>query len=124
MKQYKIFANPQGTYEAVKQGWSWPAFFFGSIWAMVKKMWGIGVGVLVCIFVLGFVVGASGSGQGGEALINILSIIINIVFGFNGNKWRESNLSSRGFEFKDTVTAANPKGAIEQQIEKSIQLNT
>lgn len=59
MKQYKIYANPQGTYEAVKQGWSWPAFFFSFIWAMVKKMWGLGVGVLVAFFALGFVIGLS-----------------------------------------------------------------
>ena len=37
MKTYKIFKNPTGQYEAVKQGWSWPAFFFGGIWACVKK---------------------------------------------------------------------------------------
>lgn len=37
MKTYKIFKNPTGQYEAVKQGWSWPAFLFGGIWACVKK---------------------------------------------------------------------------------------
>ena len=41
MKTYKIFKNPTGQYEAVKQGWSWPAFFFGGIWACVKKIWGL-----------------------------------------------------------------------------------
>ena len=112
MKQYKIYANPQGTYEAVKQGWSWPAFFFSMIWAMVKKMWGLGVGLLVAFFALGFVIGISGAGQGGEVLINIASIIGSIVFGINGNKWRENNLPKRGYEYKETVTAANPEGAI------------
>ena len=37
MKQYKIFENSLGTIEIVKQGWSWPAFFFGFIWAFTKK---------------------------------------------------------------------------------------
>jgi hypothetical protein len=112
MKQYKIYANPQGNYEAVKQGWSWPAFFFSCIWAMVKKMWGLGAGVLIAFLVLGFVIGASGAGSGGDALINIASIIANIIFGVNGNKWREGNLPTRGYEYKETVTAANPEGAI------------
>ena len=47
MKQYKVFIHPSGTSEAVKQGWSWPALFFGFIWAMIKKMWGLGVGVMI-----------------------------------------------------------------------------
>ena len=110
MKQYKIYSNPQGSYEAVKQGWSWPAFFFICIWAMVKKMWGIGVGVLVSFFALGFVFGASD--QGAEALLNVISIIANIIFGSNGNKWRENNLQKRGYDYKNTATAANPEGAI------------
>lgn len=112
MKQFKIYTNHQGNSEAVKQGWSWVAFFFSWIWAMVKKMWGIGAGLLVGMILFGFIVGASGAGEAGGAIINIVAIIINIFFGINGNKWRESNLVSRGYELKDTVTAANQEGAI------------
>ncbi len=36
MKQYKIYEHPAGAIEAVKLGWSWPAFFFVSIWALFK----------------------------------------------------------------------------------------
>ena len=87
-------------------------FLFGFIWAMVKKMWGLGVGVPIGFFVLGFIIGAAGGGSGGDALINVAAIIANIIFGVNGNSWREKNLVSRGFELVDTVTAANPEGAI------------
>lgn len=110
MKQYKIYSNPQGSYVAVKQGWSWPAFFFSWIWAMVKKMWGIGVGVLIAFFVVGFIMGVSG--EGGADLLNLAAIVMNIIFGINGNKWRENNLPTRGYEYKETVSAANPEGAI------------
>lgn len=103
MKQYKVYKHPSGTTEAVKQGWSWPGFFFSFIWAMVKKMWSLGVGLLIGFFVFGLI---------NEALINIVAIIANIIFGINGNLWREDNLASRGFEQVDTVTAANPEGAI------------
>lgn len=105
MKQYKVFVHPSGNSEAVKQGWSWPAFFFGFIWAMVKKMWGLGVAVMIATIV--FIAIAKS-----EALINIVSLIASIVFGMNGNSWREKNLVSRGFEQTDTVTAANPDGAM------------
>jgi hypothetical protein len=112
MNQYKIFKHPSGTTNAVKQGWSWPGFFFTFIWAIVKKMWGLGVGVLIGFFVLGIIIGMAGGNSDGDALINIITISASIIFGVSGNSWREKNLLSRGFEQVDTVTAANPGGAI------------
>ena len=113
MKQYKVFKHPSGAIEAVKQGWYWPAFFFSFIWAMVKKMWALGVGFFAAFFILGIILGLAGVKENAaNGLINIAAIIVNIVFGVNGNAWREKNLLSRGFEFRDTVTAANPDGAM------------
>jgi len=112
MKQFKIYADPQRSYEAVKQGWSWPAFFFSCIWAMLKKMWVLGVSVFIGFLVFGFMVGASGAGAAGDALVNIVSVVANIIFGINGNKWRENNLLKRGYEAKETVRAANKEDAI------------
>lgn len=107
MKKYKIFIHPSGATEAVKQGWSWPAFLFSFVWAMVKKMWAIGIG----LFILS-VIFISMVGTGADLLINIISIIVSVVFGMYGNSWREKNLESRDFEIKGTVTAANPEEAI------------
>jgi hypothetical protein len=107
VKQYKIFKHPSGATEAVKQGWSWPAFLFSFVWAMVKKMWAIGIG----LFILS-VIFISMVGTGADLLINIISIIVSLVFGMYGNFWREKNLDSRGYEMQRTVTAANPEEAI------------
>jgi hypothetical protein len=112
MKQFKVLKYPAGEVQAVKQGWCWPAFFFGFIWAMAAKMWGLGFGVLAAFIIAGAISGVSGAGGGAEALINIASIVLAIVFGINGNEWREKNLLSRGFELKETVTADNKDGAI------------
>jgi hypothetical protein len=109
LKQYKIFKHPSGEIEAVKQGWSWPAFLFTFIWAMVKKIWGIGIGVLIL-----FVIFLSMIGTGADLFVNIISFVVSIIFGVYGNSWRENNLDSRGYEMKGTVTAATPEGAIEQ----------
>jgi len=118
MKQYTIFANPLGQYEAVKQGWSWPAFFFGWIWALVKKMWGIGAAVLGGMIVFSFFTAVSNSSEGGVALLNVISIVINAVFGFNGNKWRENHLPTRGYERLGTVAASTPEGAVAAYIKE------
>ena len=116
MKQYKVFKHPSGASEAVKQGWSWPAFFFSFIWAMVKKLRVLGVGLLVGFFLFVIIVDASVGGDGADVLINIVGIIISIIFGFNGNSWREKNLVSRGYELASIVTAANPEGAVALQL--------
>lgn len=112
MKQYKVYKHPSGSTEAVKQGWSWPGFFFSAFWAMVKRMWGLGVGVLIGFLLLGVFIGAAIGGSDADALVNFAALWTNIVFGVNGNSWREKNLVSRGFEQLDTVTAANSEGAI------------
>jgi hypothetical protein len=122
MKQYKIFEHPTGQIESVKQGWSWPAFCFTSIWALVKKMWSIGVTITVGYFIFMCVEGAVGGKA--EATMNIffwiVNIFIGIVFGINGNSWREGNLQTRGYELKTTVTDINPESAIAHYIrEKS-----
>lgn len=114
MKQFKLYANPQESYEAVKQGWSWPAFFFVWIWALVKKMWVLGFcvfGVFIAIRVIGTTICADLK-QEINTITFIGSLVLSIVFGINGNKWRETNLTHRGFDFKEAVTAANVEGAI------------
>jgi len=103
MKQYKIFVNPQGTCEAVKQGWSWPAFLFTWVWGIFKKMWWPFVCVLISVFVLAPFI---------AAFADVVTIVISVIFGIYGNEWRENNLPTRGYDYKESVTAANPEGAI------------
>lgn len=108
MKEFKIYQHPTGKQEAVKQGWSWPGFFFGPIWALVKKLWGLGAVLLVIVLLLSAVPVETEVGM----LTTLIMLVIYIVCGVNGNSWREKNLRSRGYEHLDTVSAANPDGAI------------
>ncbi len=118
MRQYKVFKHPAGATEAVKQGWSWPAFFFSCFWAMAKQMWIIGIALFIASMALGAYVGQAALGDDGEKIINILSVAISIIFGLKGNDWRELNLLGRGYEHADTVTATTPEGAIALFIKK------
>ena len=112
MALYNIYADRQGRYEAVKQGWSWPAFLFLALWAIYKRMWEIGIGVFLVMIFLDYLLRASGVGQYGELLGNIAAIVINFIFGNLGNAWREESLLSRGFEYLETVNAPSPKEAV------------
>jgi Protein of unknown function (DUF2628) len=112
MNQYKIFKHPSGKSEAIKLGWSWPAFLFIFIWAIVKKMYLFGFGIFALFFVLGVIFKVIDAGAIGHLITDILSLVNCIVFGIYGNSWLETNLTDRGFDHIDTVTAANPEGAL------------
>lgn len=109
MNQYNIYNNPSNLTEAVKQGWSWPAFCFSWIWCLVKKMYGLGIAVLGAILVMNIITAASDE----MAIIGFLLLLgLAIYLGKSGNSLREKNLMQRGYELKTTVQAANPEGAI------------
>lgn len=44
--------------------------------------------------------------------LNICSLVVAIIFGIIGNKWREKHLPTRGYDFEDTLSASNPEGAV------------
>jgi len=144
-KRYKIYENRAGTREAVKQGWSWPAFFFTFIWAFMKKMNTIGAGVCAAFFILMIVRAAfsrdldtaaaidglgrlidvntqaldraTGTNFVIDGLISLVNLAIIVSFGVNGNAWREKNLLSRAYEFKGTVAAENDEAALSRYME-------
>ena len=116
MKQFKVFKHPAGDMQLIKQGWCWPAFFFSVIWAMVSKMWVLGIGSLIGFLVLGAIVDLLvpqiDMRRNADGFINFIALAVSIYFGSNGNQLREKNLLSRGFELNDTVAATNKDGAI------------
>lgn len=121
MNTYKIFSSPMGQREAVKVGWSWPAFFFLVFWALTKKMWALGGAVFIFGLVLGFVEFQIFSMLQKSMDISLgayyffgtaINLLVMIFFGLNGNHWREQNLISRGYDYKNSVVAANSEGAI------------
>lgn len=111
MKEYKVFEHPIGKIEPVKQGWSWPAFFFNWVWALIKRMWGIAVTVFLLSLFMEIFINEAEFGIG-TIVIFMVSIVILFIFGINGNDWREKKLLSRGFDFKMTVEALNQDQAV------------
>lgn len=114
---YHIYQHPISGYEAVKVGFSWPAFFFGIFWMLFKKLWipaalwfsfGIAVGAIREIAIvlesellamLYFVL------LGGD-------LVVIFIVAFKGNEWRRKNLVKRGFELMQKLEAETPEAAI------------
>lgn len=109
MTTYDIYQNKTGVFEAVKQGWSWPGFFFSWIWALVKGMPGLGFGLLIGALLVGALLGAL---QAPEGIVNLLGLAISLWVGSQGNKMREKKLIEKGYDYVETLTATSAYTAI------------
>lgn len=94
MSHYSLHKHPTLGQIAVKDAFSWAAFFFGWIWALTKKLWSHAalIGVVLALFI------------GAEI-------------------WQRTNLTSRGFTKKGTVKARTADQAFafaEKLSEKSL----
>lgn len=131
MRVFDVYSHPVEGYQAVKQGFSWPALFFTFIWAFVKKMAALGFIVLAVMLAMygleRYVDSLEGTESGVEAIsgasnysgIKVIQIVVGlgnlavaIFIGFKGNNWRRKNLTGRGFTFVKAVLAASPNVAI------------
>ena len=112
LMQYDVYKHPVIGYEAVKQGFSWPAFFFNWLWAFVKKMWIEGL-VIIGVYVIVYIIAETCPVKGGpEIIIIVVQLGISIFIGKMGNEWRRDSLKKRGFEHLKTVFAESPDAAI------------
>ena len=102
MKQFAILQHPTLGHEVVKNGWSWPAFFFIGLWALAKRLWIVGVIVLLAGMALSSV----------PEIWLVCEVIISVVMGANGNKLRVNRLRDSGYEQVAIVAAKTPDGAL------------
>ena len=104
MNQYSILQHPTRGLEAVKNGWSWPAFLFTWIWAFVKRLFLIGWIALLAVMALSSV-------PVPEAWL-VGNLIIAIALGAKGNELRVKRLRDLGYEDVATVEARTPDAAL------------
>ncbi len=129
MKVYKIHADSQGNYVAVKQGWSWSAFGLTCLWAVSKKIWKIStisMSIFFVLAVLAFIASAitpEAAMQLSRDLVFIyagyLVLGFSILMGLNGNQWYEKNLSTQGYAYQEMLVAESAKQAVDLYVKQS-----
>lgn len=117
MTQYNLYVRNSHNSEAqaVKLGWSWPAFLFGPFWALAKRLWVHAFGFFAAVY--GTVFLAFSLEGDDSALVfapPLVTIALWIFFGAKGNAWRERNLHSRGYALVKSVSAESPESALAQ----------
>lgn len=109
MALYTVFAprvadgapDPMAT-AFVKEGFSWPAFFFAEIWMIVCRMW------LVLVLYIAAVVLVSLAGRlVGDNLAGAVIFLGHLLFALEGNELKRWTLARRGFVMVDVVEARN-----------------
>lgn len=81
----------------VKQGVSWPAFFFNAFWAFSHRMWVLGFFIIsldIVFLIVIFIVDSSNN----QGIIFLMQIIYNSFIGAKANDWRRSYLEKKGFK--------------------------
>jgi len=120
VKSFNAYRHPTRGFEAVKVGFSWPAFFFGLVWMLVKRLWKFAGLWLIAYAACSLVVGAAKNLLLGpsQAIVHLLVLAayfaLWLVPPLKGNKWRDEDLAKRGYQLLKTVKADTPGGAIAQ----------
>ncbi len=84
MKQFDLYQHASKELQAVKVGFSWPAFFFPFIWTFVKGLWVHGFWLLAALITISAAIAAP--------VANIVMLALNIFVGFRANDWRRTEL--------------------------------
>ena len=120
MKSFNAYRHPTRGFEAVKVGFSWPAFFFGLAWMLVKRLWKFAGLWLVAYAACSLIGGVAknllqGASQAtADLLVLAAYFALWLVPAFKGNKWRDQDLANRGYNLLTTVKADTPGAAIAQ----------
>ena len=100
MCRYRVYKSPNGDIVRVKMGFSWQAFFVGSLTAIVRRVWLLLS--VACLFLLSEAY-ASGaptptSRTAALALVLLGLYAVYMLFcGVHGNRWLSDSLRRRGF---------------------------
>jgi|GEM_PF-2970455 hypothetical protein len=113
MNSYDVFYDSLLGKEFVKDGWSWPAFFFTYIWAFTKKLWLHAFIALISFITVELVIIFAFFPN--AVIINfffiLVGLILEVIFGFKGNNWVFNKLNKEGYEIVTSVMASSKSDA-------------
>ena len=109
MKLYAVFLKDHGRNPArdmilVKEGFSWPAFFFTVIWALWKRMWWIAAAFVA---VLGLAAWVLEMAQMSESIRQIVMLAVCATIGMVANDIRRWHLANLGYAEVAMIGAKN-----------------
>ena len=113
-RTFQVFRHPTLGCEAVKRGFSWPAFVLGCFWAFAQRLWGVALAFLGLLMGLATLQGVyEVEGRHAAAWLMIaLQIGLFVLFGVRGNAWRAASLCRRGYALAGAVEVRTADEAV------------
>ena len=104
---HSVYAHPDGRREIIKNGFSWPAFIFGPLWAWRRGMVLLGFGLLALELSLQLIpmIFRDFMAEAGILVDLIVAVSVLTWIGGQGNAWLRKRVLSRGFTL---VSASAP----------------
>lgn len=96
---------------AVKDGFSWPAFFFSFVWALWHRLWLVAAALIGLEFATGLVVDATGLDVLTET---VASLGLALIVGWVANDLIRRDLERRGLAEAGVVMADSEEDAIKR----------
>lgn len=100
MASHLLFKSPSGDIVKVKTGFSWQAFFVGSLRAMLRRTWFLGGLLAAGFFMFTWIDGAPAATSRNIALLIALgaACLAYMTFcGVQGHRWLVASLLRRGY---------------------------
>src|SRR5438874_12179071 len=93
---FEVFKRPPGKIEAVKRGFSWPGFFFTWIWALLSRLWLVGLVVLALSLIVDLL--AFQLFRHSYLVFGLTWFVVRLVIGLRGNTGKSEALHDRGYQ--------------------------
>jgi hypothetical protein len=98
----------------IKEGFCWPAFFFGPFWALYHRMWFACLGIMSAAVLIVIV----------QSILSVDPLTLSALIagaaalvGFHGNDWRCSALLVRGWKMSGLSAAADRDAAFRRFVD-------
>jgi hypothetical protein len=108
--------DPDRDVALVKEGFSWPAFIFGPLWALARRLWLAAAGFAL---VLGLLEALARVVELDPFTWTALTLAVSAAFGWLGNDLRRRKLERRGFVFRGVVAGDNLDAALARFLDGS-----
>ena len=100
MSTYRLYKSPHGDIVRVKMGFSWQAFFIGSLQAIVRRTWVLAV-VAGLVYLMAAVYRDAPAATSRIAALGLVLLAFYAAYmlfcGVNASRWLGDSLRRRGF---------------------------
>ncbi|MGB5092178.1 MAG: DUF2628 domain-containing protein [Parvibaculum sp.] len=109
MRIYTVYELPGAPLDAggvvfVREGFSWPAFFFSWIWALIHKLWLVTMGLFVVLAALAALFEAL---HIDPTAVSVMSVAVQFFFALQANDFWRWTLERQGYRFVALQSARN-----------------